>query len=390
MTQHRKLRAEADPIPPSKVRAKPERETSTDDVLLSGHAVAATFPRGDRWAQASHVSIVGLFVIAVIWAAYVAQPVIVPILLAWVIATIMLPVVRWMAERKVPRVLAAILVTFALVAVIVSLLAALSSPVTFWLGRATELGALIKVKLQSMSQPLAALDEIRKMLNTIGSDAGPGLKVEQPSAPVVTTIFSVVTPAITQFVLFIGALIFSLVYQTRLRSTVVYLFTDRDTRLMTLRVLSDVDEQMTRFFSVFTLVNLSLGTVTVLLAWATGLPNPLLWGVLAAVLNYVPYVGPAVVATTLAVVGLITFPTIGEAAVAPLIYVAIVTVEGHFLTPTLIGRQLELNPFAIFLAIAFCTWLWGPIGAFLAVPLLMAMTVILGRALAEDKPHLPE
>ena len=389
MTQQTKLTVECPP-PSTKTKAKPKREPAAGGGLPSDRATTIDLPHNDRWAQASHVSLVGLFIIALIWAAYVAQPVIVPILLAWVIATVMLPVVRWMAERKVPRVLAAILVTFALVAVIVSLLAALSSPVTFWLGRATELGALIKVKLHSMSQPLAALDEIRKMLNTIGSDAGPALKVEQPSAPVVTTIFSVVTPAITQLVLFIGALIFSLVYQTRLRSTVVYLFTDRDTRLMTLRVLSDVDEQMTRYFSVFTLVNLCLGTVTVLLTWATGLPNPLLWGVLAAILNYVPYVGPAVVAATLAVVGLISFPTIGEAAVAPLVYVAIVTVEGHLLTPALIGRHLELNPFAIFLTIAFCTWLWGPIGAFLAVPLLMAMTVILGRALAEDKPHLPE
>jgi predicted PurR-regulated permease PerM len=389
MTQQTKLTVECPP-PSTKTKAKPKREPAAGSVLPGDRATSIDFPHSDRWAQASHVSLVGLFIIALIWAAYVAQPVIVPILLAWVIATIVLPIVRWMAKRNVPRVLAAILVTFALAAVIVSLLALLSTPVTFWLGRATELGALIKVKLQSMNQPLAALDEIRKMLNTIGSDASPALKVEQPTPTVVTTIFSVLTPAVSEFVLFIGALVFYLVYQTKLRSTAVYLFTDRDTRLMTLRVLSEVDEQMTRYFSAFTLVNLCLGSVTVLLTWATGLPNPLLWGVLAAVLNYVPYVGPAVVAATLAVVGLLTFSTIGEAAVAPLIYVAIVTIEGHFLTPTLIGRQLELNPFAIFLAIAFCTWLWGPIGAFLAVPLLMAMTATVGRALAEDKPHLPE
>jgi predicted PurR-regulated permease PerM len=147
---------------------------------------------------------------------------------------------------------------------------------------------------------------------------------------------------------------------------------------------------MTRYFGAFTLVNLCLGIATVLLTWAVGLPNPLLWGVLAAVLNYIPYVGPAIVIATLGVVGLLTFPTLAEAAVPPLIYAAIVTVEGQFLTPALMGRQLELNPFAVFLAIAFCTWLWGPIGAFLAVPLLMALTVTLGHALSEEKPDLPE
>lgn len=137
-------------------------------------------------------------------------------------------------------------------------------------------------------------------------------------------------------------------------------------------------------------MNLCLGAATVLLTWAVGLPNPLLWGVLAALLNYIPYIGPAIVAATLAVVGLLTYPALGEAFVAPLIFVGIVTIEGQFLTPAFMGRQLELNPFAVFLAIAFCTWLLGPIGAFLAVPLLMALTVTLGHAFAEERPDLPE
>ncbi len=373
-----------------KAREKPKWEPS-GDVLSPNSGTAAAAPGAhDPWARASHISLVGLFVIALLWCAYVAQPVIMPVLLAWVIATVVLPVVRWMEERGVSRVVAAILVAFALLLVIVSLLALLSTPLTFWLGRANELGQLIRAKLQSMNQPLAILDDIRKALNTIGADGGPSLKVEQSSATVVTTIFSVLTPAVSQFILVMGALIFYLVYQTRLRSTVVYLFSDRETRLTALRILSNIDENMTRYFGAFTVVNVCLGAVTVLLTWAVGLPNPLLWGVLAAVFNYVPYIGPAIVVATLAVVGLITFPTLAEAVVAPLIYVAIITVEGHFLTPALMGRQLELNPFAVFLAIAFCTWLWGPVGAFVAVPLLMALTVTIGHVFAEEKPQLPQ
>ena len=147
---------------------------------------------------------------------------------------------------------------------------------------------------------------------------------------------------------------------------------------------------MTTYFGTFTIVNFCLGLVTVALTWLVGLPNPLLWGVLAAVLNYIPYIGPAIVTGTLGVVGLLTYPTLGEAAVAPLVYLAIVTVEGQFLTPALMGRRLELNPFAVFLAIAFCTWLWGPVGAFLAVPLLMALTVAFGHAFSEEAPDLPD
>jgi len=377
---------------PNKARSERGASTRADaGPLQNGPTAVAPLQPFDRWARASHVALIGLFIIAVLWCTYVASPVIVPVLLAWVIATIVLPIVTWLCEHKVPRVLAVIAVTVALVVVIVCLLFLLSTPVTFWLGRATELSVLIKQKLQTMNQPLALLDEARKALNAIAASGNqPAFKVEQESATVVTTIFAVLTPAVSQFVLFIGALIFYLVYQTRLRNTAVLLFPDREARLKTLHILNAVDENMTKYFGTFTVVNLCLGAATVLLTWAVGLPNPLLWGVLAALLNYIPYIGPAIVVATLAVVGLLTYPALGEAFVAPLIFVGIVTIEGQFLTPEFMGRQLELNPFAVFLAIAFCTWLLGPIGAFLAVPLLMALTVTLGHAFADEKPDLPE
>jgi predicted PurR-regulated permease PerM len=282
-------------------------------------------------------------------------------------------------------VASAIAVTIALALAIAFLLVLLATPVSLWLGRASEVGVLLQQKLKSMNQPLAVLEEVRKALNAIGAGVGsggaPALKVEQQSEAMVTTIFSIVTPAVSQFVLCIGALVFYLVYQQRLRSAVVYLLSDHEARLATLRTLTDIDEQMTTYFGTFTIVNVCLGLVTVVLTWAVGLPNPLLWGVLAGVLNYVPYLGPAIVTGTLGVVGLLTFPTLGE---------AIVSIEGQFLTPALMGRRLELNPFAVFLGIAFCTWLWGPVGAFVAVPLLIALRVTLGHALADDKPDLPD
>jgi predicted PurR-regulated permease PerM len=344
----------------------------------------------DPWARAAQIALIGLFIIALLWCAYVARAVIVPVLLAWVIATIMLPVVRWLEQHRLPRVLAVLLVTITLLALIAGLLTLLSTPIAVWLARASELTVLIKQKLQTISQPLALLEEARKSLSAVTDGNQPALKVEQESASVITAIFSVITPAISQSILFIGALVFYLIYQVRLRNTVVLLFTDRNTRLMMLHILSDVDEAMSRYFGSFTLVNLALAAVTTLLTWAVGLPNPLLWGVLAGVLNYIPYIGPGIVTATLAVVGLLTYPVLSQALVPPLIFLCLVTIEGQFLTPAFIGHRLELNPFAVFLAVAISAWLMGPLGAFLAVPLLIALSVTLGRVLAEEKPDLPE
>ena len=371
--------------------ARPKNGHETAAGPSGARAAAKPEPR-DPLRRASQVALIGLFVLALLWCAYVGRPVIVPVVLAWVIATIVLPLVKWMQAHRVPRVAAAVAVTLALALLIVLLLSLLSTPIGVWLGRASEIGVVLQDKLRTMNQPLVALEEIRKTLNTIGAGVGTGatLKVEAQSDTMVATIFSIVTPAVSQFVLCIGALVFYLVYQQRLRNALVYFLRDRDTRLATLRALSDIDEQMTTYFGTFTLVNFCLGIVTAGLAWAVGLPNPLLWGVLAGVLNYVPYIGPAVVVGTLMVAGLLTFPTLTEAVVAPLIFLAIVCVEGQFLTPALMGRRLELNPFAVFLAVAFCTWLWGPVGAFVAVPLLIALSVTLSHALVEQKPELPE
>lgn len=368
-------------------RSKNGSEVAAGPSAERGAVVPAA---GDPWVRASQVALIGLFVLALIWCAYVGRPVIVPVVLAWVIATIVLPVVKGMQGRYVPRVAAAIGVTLALALIIVFLLFLLSTPISIWLGRASEIGVLLQDKLRTMNQPLAALEEIRKTLNAIGAGAGTALKVETQSDTMVSTIFSIVTPAVSQFILCIGALVFYLVYQQTLRGALVYFLRDRDAKLATLRALTDIDAQMTTYFGTFTLVNIGLGLVTAALAWGVGLPNPLLWGVLAAVLNYVPYIGPAILVGTLTVGGLLTFPTLGEALVAPLLFLAIVAVEGQFLTPALMGRRLELNPFAVFLSIAFCTWLWGPVGAFVAVPLLIALRVALGHAFTEEKPELPE
>ncbi len=341
----------------------------------------------DGLATAAKIAVIGLFVLALGAIAYLTQAVVVPVILSWVVATILLPVVSRLENLGLPRALAAILATLTLLAVIGVLLLLLSVPLTYWMGRATEIGALVRDKLQSVSQPLALFEEIGKSLGQLTGSKG-AISVTS-SSNIVTGILGILTPAVSQFILFFGALAFYLVYQQEIRTGAVVFLRHREARLVALRILNDVESNMTVYFGTFTIVNLCLGVVTVGLTYMVGLPNPLLWGVLAAVLNYIPYIGVAIVTATLFSVGLLTFPTLGEAAVAPAIYVAITTIEGHFLTPMIIGHRLTMNPFLVFLSIAFWTWLWGPIGAFLAVPIVMVAIVTARHLFPEDKPDLP-
>ena len=125
-------------------------------------------------------------------------------------------------------------------------------------------------------------------------------------------------------------------------------------------------------------------------AWLFGLPSPFLLGLLAMVLNYLPYIGAACMTLILFGIGLVTFPSLGFALVPPAAFVAVATVEGQFITPTVLGHRLTLNPLMVLLALAFWAWLWGPMGAFLAVPLTMVGLVTLHHLFPPDEDKLPD
>jgi predicted PurR-regulated permease PerM len=216
------------------------------------------------------------------------------------------------------------------------------------------------------------------------------VKVESGIGELVTPVVAIVTPAASQTVLFVAALIFFLIGQVQLRNFAVSLMSDRDAKLRYLKIVGDVERNLASYLGVVTVINATLGIVVGLGTWLVGLPNPVFLGLLAMILNYIPYVGPAITATTLLAIGLVVFPSIGGAAIAPVGFVMVTALEGLFFTPMIVGRQLTLNPLAVFLAVAFWGWLWGPFGALLAVPLSIVGLVTMNHLFPEDNLKLPE
>ncbi len=351
-------------------------------------AVEAEAPR-NPWDRAAVLSQVGLFVLAVLGCIYFMGAVLVPILIAWVVATILDPVTDWLEAHGVHRGIAVSLVVLGLVLLAVVLLLLLSLPIAYWLDRANELGALLRVKLREMNRPMEIFKQFGDIFaQATGASKGATVSIE-PGSGMITSILGVVTPALNQLFLFSLALIFLLIYQVKVRTALVRFMPDRDTRLLVMRILSDVERNMKIYFGTLTIVNVFLGLATAAIAYLAGLPNPLLWGVLAATMNYLPYVGMIVVTATLLVVGVLSLPTLTAALIAPGLFVIVNTLESELITPVLIGRRLTLNPFAVFLSIAFWSWMWGPAGVFLAVPLLIA-AMVAARHLYDDTIDLPE
>jgi predicted PurR-regulated permease PerM len=167
-------------------------------------------------------------------------------------------------------------------------------------------------------------------------------------------------------------------------------FGERDERLRTLRILNEIEVHLGNYLLTVTIINIGVGIATGIVCAVTGMPNPAGLGALAAALNFIPIIGPVAMFVVLAVVGQVAFPTIGGGLMAALAFGGVTFLEGHFVTPTIIGRRLSLNALAVFIALAFWTWLWGPMGAFLSSPLLIVGLILKEHLLPENSPQLPQ
>jgi len=331
----------------------------------------------DAWVWAERVSVVGLFTLAVGYTLFVVQDLFVPVVTAWVMGAILRPIVESAGRLGVPRVVAVIATATVALLIVLAIIGLLSTPLAYWIGHTRELAQLIKGKLQLLNQPLAIFDEIAHALSGVSAGGpAPASVVNYDTSTIIRGIVSTLTPVITQFVLFFFAMIFWMLYANKVKGGIAHLFSGDRARQAARRVLDEAEHKVSQYFGTLVVVNLCLAIVAMGLASAVGLPNPLLWGVLAGTLNFIPYLGPAVMVATLFVIGLLTFPTLKGAFVAPLIWIFVTTLEGQFITPTIIGHRQSLNPFLVFLSIAFWAWMWGPLGAFLAVPLVISVVVL--------------
>jgi predicted PurR-regulated permease PerM len=338
------------------------------------------------WVSAGQGANIGIFLLLLGGFLYVGREILLPILIAAVVAMTLAPLIKAGKRRGISPWITSILIVLLAIGMLALAATAIAAPVSEWIGRGPEIGATIKQKLSVLEPPLAALRELETSI--FGAGNGSAQNVAAPN--VVLPVVAFLTPAAGQVLLFFGTLLFFLAGQIELRNQLVSAFASHEGKLRFLRIMNDIERNLAGYVAVVTLINFALGTIVALGAWLIGLPNPVIFGVLAAFFNYVPYVGPAIMVVVLFGVGLVSFPSLGHALIAPAGLIGLTTLEGHFITPTIVGRRITLNPLVVVLALAFWTWMWGPIGAFLAVPLSIVGLVVVGHLFPAEEVKLPD
>jgi predicted PurR-regulated permease PerM len=308
------------------------------------------------------------------------RPALLPLTLGLLLAFLTWPLVRLAMRARLPRTLSSTIVVLVLVIITLGSLYALSGPAADWLRRAPIALQAVEFKLLPLKLPIEqikqATDAVKEAASVDSARATNELKVEVREPGVLEVILDSAPQVMVQIGITLVALFFFLAWGDDFMRHTTALFNDDTLRSKADRVLRDVRREVSHYLATITLINLGLGATVALLLLVLGYPNPMLWGVSVALLNFAPFVGAIVALLGLAIVGLVSFDTFTPVLTATVCFGVLTTLEGYFVTPAILGRRLELDPLAILLSLVGWGWLWGPAGVLMAVPLLVCARII--------------
>lgn len=380
------------PAKPLASKSPPTKPLPGERQLPNGHEGTpapdskAELPPVIRRTEVVAICLVGLLLICIITGLYLAQAFFLPITMAFIVGTMLSPAASFLERYRIPRAVAAVLIVAAVSAGAVFMVGLIASPVMEWSNKLPELGSILKDKMHVFDRPLALWQQLQSMLG--GPDTLTTFHL--PKVDWVQPTLEFLSPTFAEFLLFIATLILFIASWRDLRRALIMNFGERTSRLRTLRILNEIEEHLGGYLLMVATINVGVGIATGLICALTGMPNPASLGALATILNFIPIIGPVAMFAVLVVVGLVAFPTISAGLLAPAMFAAMTFLEGHFLTPMIVGRRLAVNALAVFLALAFWTWLWGPMGAFLSSPLLIVALIVKEHLMPVDSPQLPE
>ncbi|MEO7504800.1 MAG: AI-2E family transporter [Sphingomicrobium sp.] len=309
-----------------------------------------------------------------------------PVTAAMVVAIALVPMLEWFERRGVPPRLAAALCVLIFLMVAVFALASIVLPAIDWV-------ALIPQRIGRVTKALNPLLELYSSLqkfidNTVSQIAtstpkGRTVTIEQPNSMLDLITTSAPHAAIQLFFALL-VIFFFLSHWTGMRKRTIVSRGSFEGALTTARVIQQVVEATSTYIGTITLINVAMGAITATILWGLGMDSPLMWGGIVAVLNYIPYLGPIASVALLAFGGLMTFPDPWAAMLPPAIFLGMHVVEANAVTPMIVGKRIEVNPLLILVSLSFWAWVWGTVGALLAVPLLIIVKTIFSAAGTPD------
>jgi predicted PurR-regulated permease PerM len=312
---------------------------------------------------------------------YFAGPVILPIFLACVAGMALKPLIRWLSYCHIPPALSAAVVLILLVSSVAIGFFQLGRPAMTWMNEAPQHITELRQRVQKLFPRFARISQAATAVNNLGAEEEQkkATVVEVKSSRVPTTLINwtgTVLAGIGETLVLLYLLLAS--GDLFLQKLVRVMPTLRDKK-SAVAISHEIQQNISNYLFSVSLINVGLGVVVSGGLYFMSVPNAAMWGMLVALLNFVPYFGPVAGITLMATVGLLTFNNLWQAVLPPAWYLLLHLLEANLITPLLLGRRFTLNPVVIFVSLIFWTWLWGVPGALLSVPILVSIKVVCDR-----------
>jgi predicted PurR-regulated permease PerM len=349
------------------------RASHVSDALAANkeQPAAEHSPHATARAALVRVAIIGLFVIAVLFTLDFAHAILIPIVAAMLLGTVLSPVVERMLKYHIPAPLGAGLLVIALVLITVAVAAAIAQPLSEWLEYLpATMGSVSKGFLQWWGGMSG------KMGLTASASAGKNAVAPEVAAHTVSLtgyLMALAEKVIAGTLVALFLLYFILSNPSLFTLKLVRVIPRWRDKVRAVEIVRTVRQEVSTYFLTITLINFGLGVCTTVIMYLLGMPNPLLWGVMAMLFNFVPYLGPMSGLVVLTLAALHTFDAAGRVIAVPVAFFVLVLLEGQVLQPFIVGRRLQCNPVMVFGSFAVWGWLWGVAGLVVAVPLLVVL-----------------
>jgi predicted PurR-regulated permease PerM len=345
----------------------------------------------------------GLFAIALVYLMSVAQDFLVPVVMATLIAMTFRPFIRWLAQRGIAPPISAFALAMTLLFGGLTTAYMVSGPLAGWVAGAPEMQRAFVAKMKTVTAPLKRVAQITETLKSAGAEPGnEGVQKVVVSEPAIPALLWFATYPAGYMFMFVGSVVLSLFLMASgnlIYERIIHAMPTLTDKKKALRLMHAVEREVSGYLFTLTAINAGVGIAIGTGLWFLGMSNSLVWGLLAFVLNFIPYAGPLAGACLVAISAIVTFNSLGYALLAPALYTLVLAIENQLVSPYVLSRRLEINSISILLAFAFFAWVWGIGGIIVSVPLLVTLRVfalhvdrlkIVGDFLAETSPALAE
>jgi predicted PurR-regulated permease PerM len=352
------------------------REPDNAALLLAAAAQTST----PLFSRAATIFLGGLFVLAVFAALRDASVIILPLVLAFILNLLLQPALRVLKRLRLPAAAGSLLLIVLIIAGLVGFGTALSGPAAVWVAKLPEGIPRLVEHVRLLRGPFDALQRVLQQAEQIA--AGPaqtGTTMVALQGGFAGILFGNVRAVVGGLFTTLLILFFLLIFgDTFLRHLVEILPTFHDKR-RAIDISQQIERDISGYLVTITAMNTGVGVATAIAMQVTGVGDPLLWGTVAFLLNYVPILGPLTGVAIFVLAGLLTFDPLWRAILPGALYLLIHLIEGEFVTPMLMARRFTLNPVVVILSLIFWFWIWGLAGAILSVPILASTKIICDR-----------